>query len=245
MLEIKTWRDPYDAGFSPTRPKQVSFSEGLTVLIGCNGAGKTTLLRNVKDTCHRDNIPFVFYDNLSSGGGTAMEKALYDQDYNMLAGLCMSSEGESIKLNFGSMASKIRKFLQTGFYDSKENRLARIFRHDDKKEITDTRRVLLFDALDSGLSVDSVAEIRKVFDMILEDARKLNMEACIIASANEYELARNAPCFDVAAGKYVPIPDYEAYRSFILKSRERKEKRIQATIRKQERKSQKEDSENA
>lgn len=55
MLKIKTWRDPYDAGFSTTRPKEISINEGLTVLVGCNGAGKTTLLMNIKDQCRTDN----------------------------------------------------------------------------------------------------------------------------------------------------------------------------------------------
>lgn len=44
MITINTWRDPYDAGFTTTKPKQVSFQPGLTVLVGCNGAGKTHCL---------------------------------------------------------------------------------------------------------------------------------------------------------------------------------------------------------
>ncbi len=49
MITINTWRDPYDAGFTTTKPKQVSFQPGLTVLVGCNGAGKSTLLMNIKE----------------------------------------------------------------------------------------------------------------------------------------------------------------------------------------------------
>lgn len=33
---IKTWRDPYDAGFSTCRKKQIEIQQGLTVLVGCN-----------------------------------------------------------------------------------------------------------------------------------------------------------------------------------------------------------------
>lgn len=47
-MKVKTWRDPYDAGFSPTRSKEIELKPGLTVLVGCNGAGKTTLLLNIK-----------------------------------------------------------------------------------------------------------------------------------------------------------------------------------------------------
>lgn len=65
---IKTWRDPYDEGFTPTRPKQIEIQPGLTVLVGCNGAGKTTLLRNIENQLRTENIPYNYYDNLHDGG---------------------------------------------------------------------------------------------------------------------------------------------------------------------------------
>ena len=64
---IKTWRDPYDAGFTPTRPKEIEINSGLTVLVGCNGAGKTTLLLNIKEECEKQNIPVHHWNNLSDG----------------------------------------------------------------------------------------------------------------------------------------------------------------------------------
>lgn len=33
---IKTWRDPYNEGFTPTRPKQFEIQSGLTVLVTVN-----------------------------------------------------------------------------------------------------------------------------------------------------------------------------------------------------------------
>ena len=44
-------------------------------------------------------------------------------------------------------------------------------------------------------------------------------------SANAYEMCRGEKCFDTYLGKYVDIKSYDEYREFILKSRERKEKR--------------------
>lgn len=58
----------------------------------------------------------------------------------------------------------------------------------EEPEIPKERWIPL-DAIDSGLSVD----------------------------ANEYEMAGNESCFDVYSGKYIDLPDYEAYRMFILK----------------------------
>lgn len=223
MLKIKTWRDPYDAGFSTTRPKEISINEGLTVLVGCNGAGKTTLLMNIKDQCRTDNIPCLHYDNLREGGSRAFEAATI-HNIELASELYNASEGEAVKINFGTVASKIKYFLKTGFVSQ------------NKEPSKDNRRVLLFDALDSGLSVDSVAEIRNVVNLILEDAKKIGMEVYIIISANEYEMARKAPCFDVVSGKYVELQDYEAYRDFIINSRKRKDKRNEASEKRQLRK---------
>ena len=56
MLTIKTWRDPYDSGFSPTKPTSIQIETGLSVLVGCNGAGKTTLLQNIKEEINIKNL---------------------------------------------------------------------------------------------------------------------------------------------------------------------------------------------
>ena len=66
--EINTWRDPYDMGFTPTRPKKIEIQPGLTVLVGCNGAGKTTLLHNIAQELKKNGVPHHFYSNLNDGG---------------------------------------------------------------------------------------------------------------------------------------------------------------------------------
>lgn len=230
MLEINTWRDPYDAGFSPTRPKKVAFEEGLTVLVGCNGAGKSTLLRNIEDTCRNNEIPHYFYDNLKDGCGNAMQGALFHNDLGLLSALASSSEGESIKVNFGNLLGKTKKFLETGSMDTLRGRLVNLGKAlcgDDADNLAvSNKRVLLFDALDSGLSVDSIVEIKDVLELVIKDSKKLNIELYIIIAANEYELARNSNCFDMNNGKYIRFKDYEEYRTFIIKNREKKERRI-------------------
>lgn len=231
MLTIQTWRDPYDSGFSPTSPKEITLKPGLTVLVGCNGAGKTTLLHNIKAKAKKQNIPCHLYDNLKDGGSFSIGEALFSGEMEFTATLWSSSEGESIKLNFERVSTKFKRFLQDGFFDTKTNRLKRIcdeYRGETKEvgQLTE-KRILLFDAVDSGLSVDSIVEIKEVLTHVLQDAEKLGVELYLIISANEYELARNSTCFDVSTGKYITFADYEAYRTFILKSRSKKEKRIE------------------
>ena len=229
-LTIKTWRDPYDSGFSPTRPTSITLHPGLTVLVGCNGAGKTTLLCNIKEVAKKEGIPCYMYNNLHDGGSSALSSAFFCGDTELGVDLFSASEGEAIKINFGQIAKKFKRFLQDGFFDSRSNRLAEHFRKYggeavEEKELCN-KRILLFDAVDSDLSVDSIVEIKSVFDLILEDARKLGIEVYLVISANEYELARNSSCFDVNEGRYIEFADYEEYRSFIIKSRQKKEKRI-------------------
>lgn len=238
MLTIKTWRDPYDAGFSPTTPTKIELEPGITVLVGCNGAGKSTLLENIKEMMKKEDIPCIYYNNLNDGGGFARESAFFLGDMSLGVNLFFSSEGEAIKINFGEKSKIFRSFLKDGIADPRRNRISESFRQaeklrngetcveEEKKELSN-KRLFLFDAIDSGLSVDSVVEIKEILHFIKEDAEKLGVEVYIVVSANEYELARNERCFDVNNGKYVAFEDYEAYRTFILKSRERKEKRIQ------------------
>lgn len=230
-MNVKTWRDPYEAGFSPTKPKEIDIQPGLTVLVGCNGAGKTTLLLNIKDHCKKNDIPCLSYNNLHDGGSNAMSSLFYFGDYAGGADLFTSSEGEGIKINIGMKSSTYKEFIQNGYVNDRQYRLKRAFMEDFDENVVDVieckDRVFLFDAVDSGLSVDSVVEIKDLFDLMLEDNKDLDRNIYIVIAANEYELARNADCFDVNAGCYVKFSDYEEYRNFIIKSRALKEKRIE------------------
>ena len=155
----------------------------------------------------------------------------YNGDYNEGAYLMSSSEGECIKANLGRNSSLYKGFFESGMMNNRKNRLAMIFADDKNKVVNDFKnnkdRVLLFDAVDSGLSVDSIIEVKAMFDAIIEDSPNYEINIYIVIAANEYELARNSDCFDVNKGKYIRFDDYEDYRKFIIKSRQLKEKRLE------------------
>ena len=223
-MKIKTWRDPYNSGFSTTKPKEIELHEGLTVLVGCNGAGKSTLLHNIAEHCKKENIPYFFYDNLHSGGSHAIESAA-NSDFAEFMGLITSSEGEAIKANLARQSSYFFHFIQTGILKDRQHKFLQAMGllRDDK--VDSNVRVFLFDAVDSGMSVDAVVEVKELFNMIAEDCYKAKKEFYILISANEYELARECDCLDVNTGKYLRFADYMDYRNFICKSRQRKDKR--------------------
>ena len=232
MLEIKTWRNPYDTGVNMTTPKTIALKEGLTVLVGCNGAGKSTLLLNIKEYCDENKIPVHLWDNLVNGGNTSVLGTVLaglneeGDDMSMGIGLLYSSEGEAIKINIGRDSRRYKEFLKTGHYKDKNHAFAAIFNDKYKEDSASKQRVLLFDAADSGLSVDSIVEIKDLFKAVIQDAKEMGLELYLVISANEYELARGEECFDVNKGQYLTFADYEDYRSFIIKSRALKEKRI-------------------
>lgn len=233
--EIKTWRDPYDAGFSICKKRKIELQEGLTVLVGCNGAGKSTLLSNIKEVIKKDNIPCFYYDNLSDGGTNSISEAYYRGDYDLMGGLWLSSEGETISLNLGNLLSRMQNFLKTGeTRHTKEIALAEAFGHKTE-QVNTNKRFLLMDAVDSGYSVDNVIELKKLFQIIMEDAKKMGLELYIVISANEYELVYENDCLDVMEGKYRHFKTYNSYRNFILLSKKRKDIRIQKAQRKRER----------
>lgn len=226
-LEKRYYGEEYDL----YKKKTITINEGVTVLVGCNGAGKTTLLRQLRDQLKKNNIPVVSFDNLHEGGSHAVSSASFYGDFQFMANAMASSEGENIIMNIGRLASSLRPFIKTGEVqdrsDKLSNALAKVMWGDaveDKGEVPNERWILL-DAIDSGLSVDNIVEVKEyLFDTILQDSPECDVY--IVVSANEYEIARGENCFDVYNGKYVKFLDYEEYRQFILNSRNIKDKRF-------------------
>lgn len=238
MREIKTWRDPYEAGFTTCRPKTITIEPGLTVLVGCNGAGKTTLLQNIKDQLRKAKVPVATFDNLSDGKYDSMGWAAFNEQWGMFADMFSSSEGENISISFGRWANGLRDFIITGKYKKigRGSNLSELFMDDDARERASKEdeklqshdeRWLLLDATDSGYSVDNVIELKDFLKLIEQDAEKFGKTLYVVITANEYELARGERCMDVNTGKYVTFSDYEEYRKHIIESRKRKDKRIE------------------
>lgn len=218
MREFKLIRDYYEEDEKIFKKNNIAIKPGVTILVGCNGAGKTTLMEQIEHALNVEKIPCIKYDNLHEGAGNAISEAAFFEEYGLVSQLMNSSEGENISLNVGMFATKLRKFIETG---KTKSRLPILCENNNENESNE--RWVLFDAIDSGLSIDNIEEIKDLFNLIIEDGAE--KDVYIIVSANEYELARGEQCFDVYNGKYVTFSDYEDYRKFILKSREKKNQR--------------------
>jgi predicted ATP-dependent endonuclease of OLD family len=210
MREFEINKNPNGCGNLFSKNK-ISFQPGLTVLVGCNGSGKTTLLNCLKDQLRKEKILRLYYDNLYDGGVNARREAGYRGDFEFYATSTCSSEGENIVLNLGNIAKSVGSLIR---------------KFPNEKELW-----LLLDAVDSGLSIDNIQDLKEhLFDFIIK--QNLDKEIYIIVSANEYEMCKNEKCFDVYKCDYITFTSYAEYSDFILKSRKRKEKRDEKYIEK-------------
>ena len=201
----------------------ISVNPGVTVLIGCNGSGKTTLLSIIEEKLNDQDIPVFQYDNLQDGGKSAIGASAYAENYELMSALFNASEGESIALNLMNQTEKITHLVSTG--RKKRSRFAEIFRPDhDELEITSNQRWILLDAIDSGLSIDQVRDLKQYVLQPLQTIEKYEMY--ILICANEYEMCVDLPCFNVVEGKYVEINSYDDYRKQVLATRAYKDKEI-------------------
>lgn len=195
-------RKPYDN--TMYKKSDIEINPGVTILTGCNGYGKTTLLQMIKNELCLSEIPVMHYDNKTDGGHNSISERVFHDDYETVATLMQSSEGEEIFVNLGLIAAKIGKF---------------VHEHKQDKELW-----ILFDAIDSGLSIDYILDLKEyLFKTILEDNK--NKDVFIICSANSYEMCRDSNCFDVYSGEYLEFKDYNDYRKYILNCRKQKDKR--------------------
>ena len=168
------------------------------------------------------------FDNLHDGGANAKSEAALDDDWAFVVTSMCSSEGENINMNINNLSQKLKEFMITGRISNRFTRLADAFSrfHGEEYQIPETKeRWLLLDAIDSGFSIDNVVETKDFFKMVIKDFANHGYDLYIVVSANEYELANGENCFDVMSGKYVQFKDYDDFKKFIMRSREKKDKR--------------------
>lgn len=168
---------------------------GITVLVGCNGTGKSTCLKIIKRQLDKEDINYYSYDN-KTDGRWMRDKAIQAEDYTYVAKSMYSSEGEEIMLNLTRVIGSVGQYVR---------------KNKDQRELW-----LLFDAIDSGFSIDNIIEFKNVLKMILQD--NAEKDIYIIISANSFEMAVGENCLDAQRGVYRHFSSYEAYKNFILKS---------------------------
>jgi hypothetical protein len=126
-----------------------------------------------------------------------------EHNTGLFAAMAFSSEGERIVQNFGEYMRSFGDFVR---------------RHQSDKEIW-----LILDAVESGLSIDNVRELKEFFRFVLKNEAQSNKNIFIVVSTNTYEFCIGTQCYDVQNGEYIELKTYDEYCDFIMKSRELKD----------------------
>lgn len=199
-------------------PIKYNINPGITMLIGPNGSGKTTALSQLRSLFSteddlvkkwnkleindsiRDLYSSYLYDNVYEETFTKSTWGATDH-IDRVAQTFENSEGQNM---YDYLYYKINEIGQAVTKAIKNNRKG-IF--------------LLFDGLDSGLSLDVINIIRKsVLEFIIETEKKRsNLEVYIVCSANSYEFCNNYDCMDVTNQKHIVFTNYEDYSKYFIK----------------------------
>ena len=201
-MEVKVYDD-----LKIFRRHTYSFTENaVTVLVGRNGWGKSTLLKELKDVLSGDKYSkenyIIDYNNVTSGGASARQRALERGNTDFVMNSMTSSEGENICLCLGEILARIGNWGREVVSGEREKKNLWIF----------------LDGIDSGLSIDTMHLIRKDFlDLVIEDYKSKGLAVYIVISANQYEMFKDYDCINVRTNTHKTFKDYDSYREFILK----------------------------
>ena len=203
-VKITVDKDPYEEGQFIFNKESIILKPGITVLVGCNGYGKSTFLNICQKLLRAADIKYIEFDNLRSGGNTAVGDALLTGDLNLAADMITGSEGEGIFSIFCRKAGCIGDYVRE----------------------TDQKNLFVFiDGID-GLSINAILDLKKdLFDFAIKDAESKGKILYFIIATNDYEMASCGNCLDARNMQYVSFNSYEDYRKFILKTVDLKRKR--------------------
>lgn len=168
------------------KEKIIEINSGITVLTGPNGSGKTYACSQICDYLDEQKKKYLNVNVYEEGKHTADSFTL-SGDMKSLAKYLNSSEGQRVfdtlvDINTPKMGDYVRKLIQ-----------------DNIKE-----GYIIIDGCDSGVSIDLMLSYRSLFEFILDDCKKENIEMYIIITSNSYELVYDYDC--------IWIPTMEHYK---------------------------------
>lgn len=194
-------------------PITYTFEPGVTALIGSNGAGKSTLLKQINSLFNkgdwsrlpnndpiRDLYDCYYYDNEYE---QKFRKQSWLEEFEdgtkRLANTFTNSEGQNV---WDFLYYKVQD-IGKAVYVAKKNNKKGIF--------------LLFDAMDSGLSLDKLYSLKSdLYDFIIDNEKDSGLDVYLICSTNSYEYVKGYNCLDVTNQKHVRFNSFEEYEEYFI-----------------------------
>ena len=212
-MEIKLIKDPYYEG-----------ENTVTCLVGCNGSGKSTVVDQIihstkAQQVETDTVYVDLRDALRSISGGKEEKAeCYYFLFNKKTETASKFE-DHIFNKIGETSVSTGEHIVNRYSNSLPILGSWIRSHNNEKLI------IIFDDCDAGTSIDMIDEIKGVFQLIINDCIKYDIEYYIILTANSFELAKDFDCLSVIDFKHRHFKTYQSFKTFVLKTREAVDKR--------------------
>ena len=194
------------------RSFNIDLTPGYTCLIGPNGTGKTTMLRQIRDILMRERdtesgqLPYkvLHYDNQQDGGSRNFGQWMMMGQFDKIAEVTSSSEGEGIIFNLGEFAT----------------RCGQATRECIEKHRT---LIILIDGFDSGTSIDKIYQFREQFiKTIIDHCKESEVDVYIIATVNNFAMidpcyvGYNPDCIIARTGCHKKLKTYNGFKKFIL-----------------------------
>ena len=197
-MKIKRDKDYYIENENIFNTSSINLTPGVIVLVGCNGYGKTTTLSIIKSYAKENSIPFIKFNNSGENDNhNTIDRWAFYKNYKRVASSFSSSEGQKIIIRLNEFVENLGNFIR---------------KNKDKECI-----FVLIDAIDSGLSIDNIEEIKDLFNIVKSDCGN---NLYIVVSANNYSLVEGEKCLDVKNNKEIMFSDYLEYKKFILSCKE-------------------------
>ena len=202
ILRFNIVKDPYNEDDYIFTKSRIKIFSGVNIITGCNGSGKSTLIDQIKERIIKREISYIYYSDMSSGRSNATAKYLNNGMIDLLSLTYELSEGEKLWQNF--ISDVINKFGKT-VKDIKDHNKSNII-------------IFLFDGIDSGLSVDAVESVKKVFDFIIDQSKAEGIDSYIICTENSYEMTIGYDCIDSTNFDHMYFTSYDSYSRYIKNS---------------------------
>lgn len=199
-------------------PIKYNINPGITMLIGPNGSGKTTALSQIRSLFSTEDDLVKKWNTIEINDSirNSYSSYLYDNVYEET--FTKSTWGATDHID--RVAQTFENSEGQNMYDYLYYKMNEIGQSVTKAIKNNKKGIfLLFDGLDSGLSLDVINTLRKsVLEFIIETEKKRsNLEVYIICSANSYEFCNNYDCIDVTNQKHITFTNYTDYEKYFVK----------------------------
>ncbi len=174
---------------------RICLHPGINVLAGANGTGKSTTCRIIEDQLS----PYTKDIRVLDFDGRHRKNRQKDI-WEHLESRCRSEGQDFFKESLEWILREVKHALA----------------HDPKE----MAHMMILDGIDSGLSIDMLDDLHR----FLRTFSERHPDLYIVIAANAFELVQDERAIDVISGSVKRFVNYNSYKNFIRRSRERSEK---------------------